>query len=214
MDLLLVRHGESEGNRRGFVQGWQDTVLTPLGQRQAAQVAQRIVEYLPLDAIYASPLKRAWRTAEVIASVAQMTVIADTNLREMHFGEVEGMTHIEWHKRYPQLLPRWADRDDLDFGWPGGESRRQFAQRVYGAITEIIEAHPQANRVLVVCHGGVISTYLSVLLQGSATMWRDYQVNNCTISQVRFGDGKPQLLRFNDGEHLIPETEDADAEAE
>ena len=214
MDLLLVRHGESEGNRRGFVQGWQDTVLTPLGQRQAAQVAQRMREYLPLDAIYASPLKRAWRTAEAIAGIAHMAVIADANLREMHFGEVEGMTHIEWHKRYPQLLPRWADRDDLDFGWPGGESRRQFAARVYGAITAIITRHQQASRVLVVCHGGVISTYLSVLLQGSATMWRDYQVNNCTISQVRFGDGPPQLLRFNDGEHLTIDPEDADAEAE
>lgn len=214
MDLLLVRHGESEGNRQRFVQGWQDTVLTPLGERQAAQVAERMRYYLPLDAIYASPLKRAWHTAEAISRVAQMPPLVNPDLREMHFGAVEGMTHIEWHKRYPQLLPRWADRDDLDFGWPGGETRRQFATRFYNALAAIITQHQQASRVLVVCHGGVISTYLSVLLQGTATMWRDYQVNNCTISQVRFGAGKPQLLLFNDGAHLTPELEDADAEAE
>ena len=214
MDLLLVRHGESAGNRQGFVQGWKDTPLTPLGEQQAARVAARMREFLPLDAIYASPLQRAWNTAMAIGKVADMPLIVMPELREMHFGEVEGLTHTEWHNRYPQLLHRWADRDDLDFGWPGGESRRQFAERVYGAISRISEQHHASKQVVVVCHGGVISTYLSCLLQGAPNLWRNYQVNNCTISQIRFGDSAPQMLLFNDGSHLTIDTEDADSEAE
>lgn len=214
MDLLLVRHGESAGNKLGFVQGWKDTALTPLGEQQAAQVAARLRGFLPLDAIYTSPLKRAWRTAEAIGKVADLPLISEPELREMHFGEVEGLTHAEWHTRYPQLLHRWADRDDLDFGWPGGESRREFAERVYKAISAIVAVHYAGSRVVIVCHGGVISTYLSSLLQGAPNLWRNYQVNNCTISQIRFGGPAPQMLLFNDGSHLTIDTEDADSEAE
>lgn len=218
MDLLLVRHGESEGNKQKFVQGWRDTPLTPLGRKQARLVARKMRQYLPLDVIYASPLQRAWDTAAAIAKVAEMSPIVTPELREMHFGEVEGLTHEQWQARYPELLTRWANPDDLDFGWPGGESRRQFAARVTTAIAAITTQHPSSPRILIVCHGGVISTYLSTILHGSPSHWREYQVGNCSLSLVRFTTpAAPELVLLNDETHIgaaDSEDETADDEAE
>ncbi len=202
MDLILVRHGESVGNKMGFVQGWQDTNLTPLGVAQAAAVAARLqADYLPIDAVYASPLQRAWRTAQAISRRTQLEPMVEPDLREMHFGLIEGMTQLEWRKKFPELLPGWADSDNLDFGWPGGETRGEFAARVERTMARLIAAAPY-ERLLVVAHGGVFSTYLSILLTGASTNWRNYHVNNCTITLLKLGAGEPQLVLFDDDAHL------------
>src|SRR5690349_12094826 len=123
MYLFLIRHGESEGNVTGRRQGWQDAPLTPLGERQAVRTALALTAFLQsaeieVAALYSSPLARALRTADVISQMIGRPVQTDPDLREMHFGSVEGLTEAEWKDRYPDLLAAWRDRENLDFGWP------------------------------------------------------------------------------------------------
>ena len=80
------------------------------------------------DAIYSSPLRRAWRTAVTIGDWLGLAPLPVPELREMSGGAVEGLTDVEWRAAYPELVAGWSDAANLDFGWPEGETRRAFPQ--------------------------------------------------------------------------------------
>jgi broad specificity phosphatase PhoE len=142
--ILLVRHGQSEWNADGRWQGQADPPLTELGEEQAA-AASRAVGMV--DAIYASDLVRAHRTADIVAELLGSDVAPDERLRERSAGEWEGRTRAE-----------------IDEGWPGYlETGRRPAgyepddsvlERVLAALDEIAAQHD--GDVLVVTHGGVV----------------------------------------------------------
>jgi broad specificity phosphatase PhoE len=220
MYLFLIRHGQSEGNVTGQLQGWQDAALTPLGEQQARRTAAALSAFLAeagitLDAIYSSPLQRARRTAEAIGAQVGVAVEPVPALREMHFGHIEGLTGAQWQERYPEILPAWRIPDNLDFQWPGGESRRAFYERVETAITSIVTRHAPTDNLAIVAHGGVISSYLAYVSAEGWHEWRRFIVDNCSISHLTLEPGQAGapfvacLLHFNQIGHLS----DADAEA-
>ena len=201
--LLLVRHAETECNVASRLSGWTDSHLSARGEAQVGLLAAHFNRaHGHAAAIYASPLVRARRTAEAIARLTGHRPIFDPDLREMHFGELDGQPLEEVRAGYAELL-RLDESLAEDFAWPGGESRSAFTARVRGALDRIAAAHP-GQAVAVVTHGGVISTFLTILHGQPPGLWREWLVNNASLTEVAWDPaaGAGQLLRRGDDAHL------------
>src|SRR5579884_3458376 len=134
--LLLVRHGETDWNADGRLQGQTDRPLSDYGRRQARQLAEEL-EGEELEAIYSSDLVRARETAEIVGERLGLPVELDPDLREKDWGSWEGLTAVE--------------RDRVEFV---GESTEAHQGRMLRALLRISERHAGRGRVLVVTHGG------------------------------------------------------------
>jgi len=134
--LLLVRHGETDWNADGRLQGQTDRPLSEFGRRQARQLADELARE-ELEAIYSSDLSRARETAEIVAERLGLPVVLDPDLREKDWGTWEGLTAVE--------------RDRVEFV---GESTEAHQERILRALRRISERHPDGGRILVVTHGG------------------------------------------------------------
>jgi broad specificity phosphatase PhoE len=133
--LLLVRHGETDWNADGRLQGHTDRPLNDYGRRQARELAARLTGDA-VDAIYASDLARARETAEIVGAELGLPVVLDADLRERNWGTWEGLTP--------------GERDTVEFA---GESPEEHRERIMRAVHRIAERHP-GQRVVVVTHGG------------------------------------------------------------
>ena len=134
--LLLVRHGETDWNADGRLQGHTDRPLSDFGRRQARQLADELAGE-DLEAIYASDLARARETAEIVGEQLGLPVVLEPDLREKDWGTWEGLTAVE--------------RDRVEFV---GESTEAHRERILHALRRISERHPVGGSVLVVTHGG------------------------------------------------------------
>jgi len=134
--LLLVRHGETDWNAEGRLQGQTDRPLSDFGRRQARQLAEAL-EGEELEAIYSSDLARARETAEIVGERLGLPVELDPDLREKDWGTWEGLTSVE--------------RDRVEFV---GESTDEHRDRILRSLRRISERHPGEGRILVVTHGG------------------------------------------------------------
>lgn len=201
--MFLVRHGETDSNLRGLLHGQADVPLTERGIAQAGRIAARLAGEAGIAALYASPLERAHHTARLIGAAIGREPIAHPGLMEIHFGEVEGLTVPEAWERYPHLRPVNEGDYDLDLQWPGGESRRQFRDRVASALLELLARH-RGERIVVVAHGGVIGVGLSALMREATLDWRRFQVGNCSLTHLTWDDpdAVPAIACLDDRAHL------------
>lgn len=200
--LILIRHGETDDNRAGRVAGWRESELTDLGRAQARLVAAYVADHYRPDAIYASPLRRAHDTAHYLAQRLDLPVQIVPELREMHFGDAEGLAVADLKAAFPDILQRSANDDDLDLTWPNGESRRAFYQRTRRAFDLIVEHHPRQT-VAIVTHGGVVSRLLADIAEGRPTRWSAYQSANCSLAEILVSEGTHSIAVWNHTEHLI-----------
>ena len=134
--LLLVRHGETDWNAEGRLQGHTDRPLSDYGRRQARRLAEEL-EGEELEAIYSSDLARAHETAEIVGERLGLPISLEPALREKDWGSWEGLDAVE--------------RDRVEFV---GESTEAHQERMLRALRRIAELHPGNGRVLVVTHGG------------------------------------------------------------
>jgi broad specificity phosphatase PhoE len=179
--LILVRHGESEGNRdRTFTQN-PDVPLTSLGCEQARAAAHRMAKHYRLGRVIASPFARARQTAEIIAGVLGLTVELEAAFREQSFGVFAGQP-------YEALLGDAAYHEGPRWHWrpQGGESLTDVYARVVPAFDRIASA-TQGQDVVIVSHGGVMVT-LCAYLTGS---WEGVSVTpNAGIVVVEHQGGR------------------------
>jgi broad specificity phosphatase PhoE len=153
--MLIIRHGESEWNRVGRWQGWEDIALTSAGEDQArARGAELSGAGHRFAAIHTSDLERAARTATLLAdSLGSGAVLPEPALRERFGGEWQGRTGREIDAQWPGVRAAWR-RGDLAAP-PGGETDTQVLDRVHAALTRIDATNPPGP-VLVVTHHGVL----------------------------------------------------------
>lgn len=198
-ELWLIRHCESVHLQTGRLQG-RDAPLSSKGQKQAGKLAEGLsaAEFV---ALYTSPLKRAIDTAICIGNSLHLKVDVIEDLREIDFGLAEGLTVNEFRQAWPDRTKMWEDPFNLDFQWPGGESRSDFHHRSLAAINALIQTH-QNERIIIVAHTGNFCGYLAYLFLGDALRWREYSLQPASISRVEIISNQVRLLKLNDISHL------------
>lgn len=200
LQLILVRHGETDYNREGRFQGHLDIPLNELGLQQAELVAA-VLRDEPFDAVYSSDLIRAYETAQVIARARKdgLPIHKEPRLREIYLGELQGKTHDEVRDIIPGDVADWRFHPDSNV--PGKESLEQMAERI-GAFLDDLRAAHQDQRVLIVAHGGSVGIVLALLL--SIPIHLNWQLisSNCSTSEVHITAHGARLRKFNDTHHL------------
>jgi len=197
--LLLVRHAETEHNAQARCQGQSDPPLSAEGRRQAGRLAARLAKH-EIHAIYTSDLCRASETAAAIAAVHGLPTRTDPRLREMAFGEWEGLTWAEIGERYPQVWAAWQ-ADPLTVSPPGGETLAQVAARLQSVFDAIVEHHAD-QCVALVSHGGPLRVLLCQALGLPPQMHWRFQVDPASISELGVCEGEAFVIRLNDTAHL------------
>lgn len=147
--LILIRHGETDWNVEGRYQGQADPPLNARGEVQAQALAERLTaDGVRPVGIYASPLRRAWRTAEVLAQRLGVPLWAEPRLQEIHLGAWQGVLAKDIARRWPDLFQRWQTEP-----WavrpPGGETMAEVQARVHAAVDDILSRHPGQTVALV-----------------------------------------------------------------
>jgi broad specificity phosphatase PhoE len=199
MKLILVRHGETRWNRENRVVGSADIGLNDEGRKQVKRLAL-VLKGERVDAIYSSPLSRAWETAQEIARFHDGQVKADDAFKEMDAGELDGLTYEEMRVRYGEFIKQWL-RDPASLTMPGGESLAGVQERAWLAVERMREKHPD-DAVMVVSHNFVILCIICKALGLDLGQFRRLRLNLASISILNIGQRGTSLILFNDTCHL------------
>jgi len=194
--LYLIRHAQSQGNT-GEDLTTGDPDLTEVGYEQAKRLGLRMKEQ-KLDVIYASPLRRTQETAFAIADHLGLDVIPRHDLVEVVMGRAD-LDIRKMPEEEQAHIARGVVEDGTWDAFPGSEGSAYARNRIKTAIDEIVAAHP-GERVAVVCHAGVIQTYVSIVLDHP----RDYIFYpfNASIASIRAKGDRRVIWRLNDVAHL------------
>ncbi|TYQ16415.1 UNVERIFIED_CONTAM: alpha-ribazole phosphatase [Acetivibrio alkalicellulosi] len=186
LEIILVRHGETNGNKKGEYFGFTDQELNEEGINQAILLKERLKDLL-VDKIYSSPLKRAKKTAEIINENFGLPIEYSHNLKERNFGIWEGMVDDEIRLNFPYEYEKWIN-DWKGYSIKDGESAIESFQRVESFIRDNIE-WSKKGRYLIVTHLGTIR-YIIVQLLGMKIedSWR-FRVGNCGMVKIQITDG-------------------------
>ncbi len=197
--LILIRHGETPYNRHKRYQGHRDTPLTSKGKRQTKEIALRLRNE-PLDAIYASDLKRTRYTAQAINRYHSLKINILPQLREIDFGDWEGKTHDEVQREWGGLLDGW-EKEPSKIKIPRGESIRGLAERVRSTVKKILSDHPD-QRIAIITHGGPIRIVLLDALGLGLNNWWKTITSNGGISVIEYQSKSAKVLLQDDTPHL------------
>ncbi|MGC3966725.1 MAG: histidine phosphatase family protein [Pirellulales bacterium] len=196
MLLYVIRHGETTFNAEGRIQGQLDTKLSPLGKQQAEAIA-RALAHAELQAVFSSPLSRAFDTARPLAAAYGFEVRTDDRLKELNAGVFQNLLPAEMAEQHPEATARWKSHDP-DYRIPDGESRRDMMIRGAAAFEAVFGCG--LKRVAVVAHGGLLTAALKALL-GIPAERHPFMLYNASISRLQ-KDQQVRLLTLNEIEHL------------
>ncbi|MCS7263286.1 MAG: histidine phosphatase family protein [Armatimonadetes bacterium] len=198
--IYLVRHGQTVWNEEGRLCGSSDIPLSEEGLAQAQRLAKRL-KSVNFSAIYSSPLKRAKQTAQEIASLHQLPVLIEDDLREIDYGDWEGMKVAEAVEKFPEI-ERLRREEPMKFAAPNGEPMKLFAQRVIAAVQKIASKHAGEN-FCIVAHQTVNRFILCWTLTMDFRFWRQLRQDPACVNlfQVR-EDGLWRVCLINDTCHL------------
>ena len=182
----LVRHGALVEEARNRCYGSLDFALSETGREQMARAAAYLARE-PISAIYTSSLCRAIESARIVAARASTPIHGVPDLREMNFGDLEGLTYDEIATRHPDIYRRWMNTP-TEVLFPGGESFREMRARVLGAFAAI-QAESEGQTVAIVTHGGVIRILIA---------WALGMPDNC-LFRLAQDHGAVSLLTITDG---------------
>jgi len=200
--LYLVRHGETEWNKVSKIQGRTDIELSDEGIKQAKQLAKRLTGE-DINFIYSSSLKRALRTAEIIADYKRCGIIKSENYHEICLGPWEGMTINEIQERYREHFRAYRE-DPANFNLPGAETFLNLTERTYNSIIKIVSKHKGKN-ILLVSHGTAIKAAIIKILGIDIINYTKFKIDNASISIIGFPEDipeKPVVFCLNDTNHL------------
>lgn len=197
--VLAIRHGQTDWNVQGRIQGHLDIALNEAGRAQARSLAVAL-DGTELAAIYASDLQRAQATAAEVARATGASLVLEPALRERAFGTFEGLTFPEIEQRWPDDARRWRERDPT-FAPGGGESLVAFHARCVQAAQRLARAHP-GQAIALVAHGGVMDALYRAALRLPPEAPRTWALRNASINRLLHGEEGFALVGWDDGAHL------------
>lgn len=189
--LYLIRHGETQWNALGKIQGTKDISLSEAGEWQAMQVAERLFRDRPFDCIYSSQLKRAYLTANVISKRLGLPHLTDTRLQERNYGILEGLTHNEIISSYPDF----SFQKEMEI--EGLETLADLTQKISTCLEDIAHQHP-GKRIVVVSHGATLKAFMRSLLIPDTAL-----LGNTSVTVFERNDSGFIPLLINDTSHLL-----------
>jgi probable phosphoglycerate mutase len=182
--FYIFRHGETDWNRERRCQGHTNTSLNEKGKQQAFELAQKMQDY-PIDIIVSSDLDRALSTGALVAEKKGISLLVDSRLREMNYGEAEGMLYDEAVALYGselwQKLQCFKQSND-HVGFPGGETRKIARERFHAALIELIESTTYQS-IGISTHGGALRNILHSFLPEDHSM---IQIPNCVVYKCEY----------------------------
>lgn len=198
--IMLIRHGETEWNILGKFQGTTDIPLSDEGIRQAFLLKERLNN--DFDYIFSSPLKRAYETAKILCDGSKKQVNIVEEIREINFGQWEGLTIKDIREKYPDVFEEWRN-DKKEGKFLGGDlSTLNASIRAKNCIKEIAKKY-KGKKVVIVAHGGIIKSGLIGIFQWDMSMYHKIALGNTCINTIIFNDNmSPTLLGLNDTNHI------------
>ena len=193
---FLVRHGETAWNDEGRAQGHVDTPLNVVGRRQAKLAAARLAG-VSFAAAYSSDLPRALEAARLLVKGRSTHLCASPDLRELSYGEWEGVTYEEVQARFPILYAELMS-GDVAFAPPGGESVEDLVHRVGALHERLRRTHCEGENVLVVGHGGSLRALLISVLELPVTSFWRFRLDLGSLSIVTLSQEGATLDLWND----------------
>lgn len=189
MEILFVRHGESEANLLELMYGSSDYSLTEKGKKQAKS-AGKIVELMGFkpDHIYVSTLKRAQETLMNMGFTLDGSTV-DDRINERHLGLLEGVSYRALLQDQPSLFDEW-NKDWLDYKPGGGESHVDFEDRIVSFMNDLEMTYQNGEKVLIVSHGGTMKTIFSYIFQSNPAHYFNIEIHNCSIMRVTKSEKK------------------------
>ncbi len=201
MNLILVRHGETDWNRTGRCQGIADIELNDNGRRQVRELAESLRDET-ISAVYSSDLLRAMNTAREIARHHDLSVNIDEDLREMNQGELEGLMFTEIRERYAHVLREWKESPET-LKLPQGESLLQVQERAWNAFEKVHLRHP-GETVVAVSHNLTITALLCKITGIGLKGFRNFNLQAASKNIIVSRNGTIKVDVLNDVSHLSP----------
>ncbi len=199
MELILIRHGETDWNRERFFRGREDVPMNATGIAMADLTAEALKDRV-FEAIYSSPLKRAMVTAKRIAIPHQIDVREKWDLIDVDFGVWAGMKEDDVKAKWSKDFDRWM-KNPADMRFLRGESMKKAWKRVNSALREIIFLHGTGS-VVIVSHRIPIKMMTAYMLHKKPREIANIRHDPCGISIFEVESQKPRALVLNDTRHL------------
>ncbi|HHU32284.1 MAG: histidine phosphatase family protein [Zhaonellaceae bacterium] len=198
-EIILVRHGQTIWNESGKYQGHTDIPLSVIGIEQTYKVQKRLAKEV-INVFYASDLQRAYETGRIIAEPHQKEVLVEKELREINFGEWEGLAYNEIMEKYRDIATKFY-QDPTLVCIPGGESCRELIERCGSILLKIVEKHPD-ECVLIASHGGTIRAMIIAAMGWDMSCFWRLRLDNTAICRLEYYDNNAILKSYNDTAHL------------
>ena len=202
--IILVRHGETEWNQgEERFRGRADLALTPRGIKQAQAAARRLAQE-GITAVYSSPLKRAWQTAQNIAEPLNLSPQPLEGLSDINYGAWQGLSPAEVAERYGELFAIWRNTPHL-VTLPGGESLEKVHQRVEQALEYVNSTHPEGT-VAFISHLVVCRVMVAHFLGWDLSHFWQIEQDLAAVSIFELRSPQPLVQLINDTCHLTDST--------
>lgn len=201
MKLYVTRHGETEWNKAGKMQGWKNSNLTEKGTANAKTLGNSLKQ-IDFDYIYCSPLERALETAKHIRGEKDTEIIICNDLKEMGFGLWEGLCHDEIEEMYPEEHFNFWNKPHL-YQAIEGEDFEDLIDRVNNALNEIVR-EAKGENILIVAHAAVIKAIFTIIKKQSLEdFWKPPYMHDTCLSIIEVGKNEHSFVLEADISHLV-----------
>ena len=203
MNLILVRHGETEWNKLGKFQGHWDTTLNSRGLAQAQETAREVVGWKH-SAVHSSPLHRTMQVAEEISRLSGKPVVPVAGFKELSLGDLEGVTGEEMRERWPEVYAAW-NADPAAVSMPNGESLAELQERAWNSLLDLERTHPDEETLIIVSHNFTIRSMIGKVLGMPLTNFHRMSLSLGSICVVESDQRGRRLTHYNSTSHLSPD---------
>jgi broad specificity phosphatase PhoE len=206
--MFLVRHGRTVWNKEQIFRGHRDVPLDEVGKDQARLAASRLRNE-PIDAIYSSPLSRAYQTAEAIAQPHGLDVRVDERFTDLHFGIWEGKRRSDVAQQYPDLYDQWL-HEPHRVAFPGGDTLDVVAARALQALGTLVNRHP-GGTIAIVSHRVVLKVVICSLLGLDTSHFWNIRQDATAVNCFDLEDSRWIATLVNDVCHLVAQERPSDS---